>query len=340
MTIPTYKAVLNYEEDGITTISWVSDPATMVDMICFSEEDRDKYRFADEEKHMVTSVVMLADTKIYRRNGDFEYYITYEKDTLLQMCEKMLKDDTYKNISFEHDGHNIDPDIIRLVELYTVDENKKSPFNVPNGSIIATYKVNDNDVWELFKSGEIGGISLEGYFTTEEVKKYNNIKMSLKDKLKELFMKFSKVETDKAVLVWEGEGELEVGVEVTDENGEVIADGDYMTEDKVIVIADGKVAEIKDKEEEKPAEPAEPEKNEDTPAEPTEPATPDIFAEIAELKETIKALEATVATLTADVEAIKEKLAEPAAPSPEDEFKKQRDAIAEKYARLGAALKK
>ena len=90
MTIPTYKAVLNYEEDGITTISWVSDPATMVDMICFSEEDRDKYRFADDEKHMVTSVVMLADTKIYRRNGDFEYYITYEKDTLLQMCEKML----------------------------------------------------------------------------------------------------------------------------------------------------------------------------------------------------------------------------------------------------------
>lgn len=337
MTIPTYKAVLNYEEDGITTISWVSDPATMVDMICFSEEDRDKYRFADDEKHMVTSVVMLADTKIYRRNGDFEYYITYEKDTLLQMCEKMLKDNTYKNISFEHDGKNIDPDIIRLVELYTVDENKKSPFNVPNGSIIATYKVNDSDMWELFKSGEIGGISLEGYFSTEEVQKNSNIKMSLKDKLKELFMNFSKVETDKAVLVWEGEGELEVGVEVTDENGEVIADGEYMTEDKVIVIADGKVAEIKEKETVEGEDPTEPQMNEETTE--TTPATTDNSAEIAGMKETIMNLEATVETLKADVEALKAKLAEPAAPSPEDEFKKQRDAIAEKYARLGAALK-
>lgn len=337
MTIPTYKAVLSNAEDGITCISWVSDPATQIDMICFSDE-KNKYQFADEEKMMVSSVVMLADTKIYRRNGDFEYYITYEKDTLLQMCEKMLAEDTFKNISFQHNGKLLDPSLITLVELYTVDENKKSPFNIPTGSIVATYKVNDSEVWELFKSGEIGGISLEGYFNVEEIQKNSNIKMSLKDKLKELFMDFSKVETDKGVLVTEGE--LEVGVEVTDENGEVIADGDYMTEDKVIVIADGKVAEIKDKEEEKPAEPAEPEKNEDTPAEPTEPATPDNSAEIAELKETIKALEATVATLTADVEAIKEKLAEPAAPSPEDEFKKQRDAIADKYARLGAALKK
>ena len=41
------------------------------------------------------------------------------------------------------------------------------------------------------------------------------------------------------------------------------------------------------------------------------------------MKETIMNLEATVETLKADVEALKAKLAEPAAPSPEDEFKKQ-----------------
>lgn len=335
MTIPTYKAVLSSAEDGITCISWVSDPATQIDMICFSDE-KNKYQFADEEKMMVSSVVMLADTKIYRRNGDFEYYITYEKDTLLQMCEKMLKEDTFKNISFQHDGQLLDPSLITLVELYTVDDNKKSPFNIPAGSIVATYKVNDADVWDLFKSGEIGGISLEGYFNVEEIQKNSNIKMSLKDKLKELFMGFSKVETDKAVLVWEGEGELEVGVEVTDENGEVVADGDYMTEDKVIVIADGKVAEIKDKEEEKPAEPqtpAEPEKNEETPAEPAK----DWSEDIKTLQDSITALEATIATLTADVEALKEKLAEPAANGPEEEFKEIKNA--DKFTRIGTYLK-
>lgn len=57
--------------------------------------------------------------------------------------------------------------------------------------------------------------------------------------------------TDKAVLSWEGEEDLKQGDEVfvLSETGErsTPEDGEYATEDKIYVIAGGKVTEIKDK---------------------------------------------------------------------------------------------
>lgn len=63
----------------------------------------------------------------------------------------------------------------------------------------------------------------------------------------------AEVKTDKAVLVWHTEEDLKAGDEVfvANEEGEEVPaeDGDYLTEDgKVIVVAEGKVAEIKDAE--------------------------------------------------------------------------------------------
>lgn len=71
-------------------------------------------------------------------------------------------------------------------------------------------------------------------------------------KLSKALVKLSETKTDKGTLI--AESELEQGVEVfidDDEQGLVQAqDGEYKAEDKVIVVADGKVAEIKAIEEE------------------------------------------------------------------------------------------
>lgn len=68
-----------------------------------------------------------------------------------------------------------------------------------------------------------------------------------------LSITMGEVATDKATLIWDGEGELTEGTEVfiKDENEEVVsaADGDYKTaDDKTIKVADGKVTEIVDPE--------------------------------------------------------------------------------------------
>ena len=153
-----------------------------------------------------------------------------------------------------------------------------------------------------------------------------------------LLTKLGEVKTDKAVLTYDGDGELEVGMEVfveteADDTIEYMhpEDGEYIMEDgRTIVIKDGFVEEIKEKEmvDEPTTEPttepatenmAEPTEPMEPTTEPTEPAEPTFDAEAA-----YNELLAEVQTLKADLQELKDKvnsLLE--VPAEEDAFSKQ-----------------
>lgn len=156
----------------------------------------------------------------------------------------------------------------------------------------------------------------------------------LKSALKKLLVEMAKVSTDKGLLSYESEKELpEVGenIYLVDQEGneEVAADGEYRTDDKmVIVVKDGKVEEIRaEKEEEKPVEePVEmPVAEKLEVVEPVEPAPVDEkINSIPEpeknpLEEKITALEARLAAIEARLAALE---AEPAVTSAEETFKR------------------
>lgn len=147
-----------------------------------------------------------------------------------------------------------------------------------------------------------------------------NIKNKMKLLFKSIFTQFGSVVSDEGQqIIWEQDGELAEGYEVymeqEDENGELqyvpVPDGEYKVEDKIIVIADGKVSEIKEETtvepEEKPAE------MEETPAAeaPADPTTEEVVTTdeapfdpekaYAELKDMYDALKG-------EVEALKEQL--------------------------------
>lgn len=154
----------------------------------------------------------------------------------------------------------------------------------------------------------------------------------LKSALKKLLVEMAKVSTDKGLLSYESEKELpEVGenIYLVDQEGneEVAADGEYRTDEKmIIVVKDGKVEEIR-AEEEKPAEePVEMPVDEKLEVvEPVEPAPVDEKIDsIPEpeknpLEEKITALEARLAAIEARLAALE---AEPAVPSAEETFKR------------------
>lgn len=359
--LPLFEGILSEEQDGITCISFVSMPATEIDMILFNEQHQ--LQFADEEKHMISSVVMLADTKIYRRQGDFEFYITYSKDTLMKMCEKMLKDNTFNQISFEHNGHIIENGLINLVELYTTDEKKKSPFDIPDGSIVATYKVNDNELWEAIKESNLGGISLEGYFSLNEIKEQHfNKNNMIKDILKKFLTNFS--ETAVGDKKWLHDGELEVGTKVTNEDGSEVEDGEYTLEDGTkITIKDGAVENVEKPAEEttETSETSETETSEETETETTETETetettetetetteettseetttseePSLKAEIDALKAEIEALKNSIEEIKTSVN---EALTVPVAAPAIEEFEQATETPKNKAARILSALK-
>lgn len=251
--IPTYSALISDDNEGILVISLVDAPATETNWMCFKEQENIKFSIVNEDEHILAGVVMVADKPIYRIAPDgTEFYIVFSKDVIKRMAEKMLDDNTFNNIDIQHDGNIIPHDKVKLVELFIADEAKgikPNYLDVPDGSLLANYKIYDEQLWQMAKSGALNGFSLEGVFTTvryEQNKNNKHTKMSkIKEMLKSILVQLGEVNTDKGILTYDGD--LAVGVEVKNEDGSKPADGEYKLEDdKVIVVKDGFVEEIKE----------------------------------------------------------------------------------------------
>lgn len=336
-------------ETGLNAISLVENPAVEVDFLAFAKDESAVLQFADEERHIITGIALLADTPIYRIAPDrTEYYVRFTKDCIRQLVEKYFKFGLTNSVNIEHKKDQF-VDGVTMLESYLIDKERgicPSEFaSVPDGSWVVSYKVNNLDVWSKIKSGEVKGFSVQGLFRIIETKlemssnkpeeensentehqNKNNISLmsKLKEKIKALLMQYAAVSTDKGNLIYNTDM-LEVGSEVfvEDENGENVpaADGEYMLEDgRTIKVEGGKVTEIEAKEEETPAAPAMPAEEQmvdettETPAEPAAPAE----------DEKVAALEERVATLESQLADVIAKLAEiqttPAASPAEEEF--------------------
>ena len=149
-------------------------------------------------------------------------------------------------------------------------------------------------------------------------------------KLARMVMKFAEVETDKGLLTYEGE--LVVGNEVfIEKDGELIPaeDGEYVAEDKTIVVKDGKIAEIVMKEDEQPS----PEEEVMIEGEDVENPTDNTIKEdekdvrIAELESIIVEKDKEIESLKAEIEEMKTKLQMSTDKSPKEKMKEIEDAI-------------
>ena len=279
--IPVFDALITDEETGMMKISLVDDPAVMSNFQTFDAHRRmQMFAVANEEKRLVYGVVMRADFPIYRRDGFGEYYIIYRPETIRKMAEKYLVEGRQNLVNTMHET---DVDGVQMVQYFIKDTARgvsPSGFeDIADGSLFAEYHIVNDDVWAAVKSGEFKGFSLEGYFDLAPEKDIADVEEIVEDldgkferifkqtiinknmskinrfkaALAKLLAAFGNVTTDKGVLAWDGDKDLEAGdtvfIEDADGNRETAPDGDYITPDnKTIVVIDGKVSEIKDPE--------------------------------------------------------------------------------------------
>lgn len=254
MALPIYNALIKDSEDGIFAVSLVEYPATEFNWLAFNKEDERKklYFVNNEEQRIITSVLMVADTPLYRRQGDFEYYIVYDKETLKTMAEKVLMDNTLNNIDLEHNGEILEKGKVSARELFIKDTERgidpKGMEEVPDGSLMCSYKVNDDEIWTNIKEGTWKGFSLAGLFTIEEHNEMNykkNNKMSkiaqLKELLREILVEFSTIKTMNGQEIEVGSDELAEGVAIKCDNGEIIIE-----DGRKLIVKDGVIAGITD----------------------------------------------------------------------------------------------
>ena len=172
-----YKVKIDDDEQlGMDAISLVEFPAVEVDFLAFSK-DHNKIELTsfDEEKREITGVVCLADTPILRKNDEFGIHcILFDRDTIKKMMLRYFKNGLNNRVNIEHKGEMIEG--LTMIESYIKDSNRNvSPIefqDVTDGSWIATFKVENDEVWNQIKEDhKLRGFSLQGLFSYgEEVK--------------------------------------------------------------------------------------------------------------------------------------------------------------------------
>ena len=161
------------ELTGIDAISLVDVPAVQKNFLCFNEEKPVQMNFRDDTKHIITGVLCLADTPIYRNDERFgEYYVVFSKDTIQKMVERFAKSDLFRSVNLQHKDDSF-VDGIYMFESYIVNKERGiCPVefsDIPDGSWVGSYKVENPTLWEEIVNGnELNGFSLQGFFRLDE----------------------------------------------------------------------------------------------------------------------------------------------------------------------------
>lgn len=189
--LPIYKAVIEDETSGMFCISLVSEPAVQSNFLYFNEQRKPlQFKVDNEEKRVVTGVIMRANHPIYRIGiSGMEYYITFDKDTIEKMAEKWLKEGLQSNVNLQHNP-NAYVDGVLLKEVYFKDIQRGiNPMgfeDIEDGSLFGTYHILNDDVWNAVKDGTFKGFSLEGYFDTVEVETEESLLNDIMDLLNKI----------------------------------------------------------------------------------------------------------------------------------------------------------
>lgn len=168
-----FNIVINEDDNtGMDTISLVSQPAVGVNFLKFEEQKEIKKLSFDADKHIITGVVALAGIPIYRYNKEIgDYYVVFTSEVIEKMMIKYSKMNLNNSVDLQHNGKKVDGVIMFESYIYNKERNI-APVefgDIPDGSWIASFKVENEELWNEIKSGnELNGFSLAGLFAFAE----------------------------------------------------------------------------------------------------------------------------------------------------------------------------
>ena len=161
------------DNTGLDAISLVSTPAVEIDFLCFEKDDSIEISFsANEDKHIISGIALRADFPIYRRNGDYEYYVVFTKEIIRKIVNKYAKNGLFNSVNLQHNDHNFTNKAI-MIESYIIDKERGiCPIefsDIEDGSWYVSFHIEDEMLWNEIKNGkELNAFSVQGLFNLIE----------------------------------------------------------------------------------------------------------------------------------------------------------------------------
>jgi len=155
------------EQSGIEAISVVESPAIEENFVALNKHEI-LLKEVDSEKRILMGAALVPNKQIYRRNDktDEEYYIYFSEATVRKASELFFKKSNHQNATLEH-SENVEGTTI--VESWIVENSKQDKsaiygMDMPVGTWMVSMKIDNDEIYEKAKKGEVKGFSIEGYF--------------------------------------------------------------------------------------------------------------------------------------------------------------------------------
>jgi len=135
----------------------------------------ERFAIINEDQHIISGPLMLADELIYRNNEKFgEHYVKFSAETIKQIAIKFAKKKYNQNVNLMHDAKQ-KVDGVTMFESFIVDRQRGiMPMvefkDVADGSWFGSFYVENDEVWSAIKDGTYKGFSVEGLFDYEQPK--------------------------------------------------------------------------------------------------------------------------------------------------------------------------
>lgn len=172
--LPIYSLIIDENVDSdaeVQFVALVDRPAIEKNFLAFNNElqqNRTMFAIQNEEQRIITGALMLANTPIYRSDVNGEYYVIFQAEDIKKIAIKFFKKGYQQNVNLMHDSGKI-VDGLTMFESW-IKDNKRGVKamngfeNVPDGSWFGSFKVENEDVWQMIKDGKVKGFSVEGIF--------------------------------------------------------------------------------------------------------------------------------------------------------------------------------
>ena len=171
--IKKYKVGIDSETEAI---SMVTEPAIESDFVFLSKDNAIvKEAFSSDEKHMVYGAVLRPDFPIYRNDGENEYYLEFTSESIERMARDYMMNYRQGNVTIQHEEYANEVFMVESWIKQDMDKDKSVSVgldkSLPIGTWFCGFYVNNNDVWERIKSGELKGFSVEAMIDLEDFAK-------------------------------------------------------------------------------------------------------------------------------------------------------------------------
>ena len=262
MKYDIYRIKVNEDDDtGMIGMSLVDDPAMESNFLKFNKEKETVVvALKNEEgeyKQIVAGLALIPDLMIYRKNGEYEYYVYFTADDIEKIRNKFHKQKLTDVVNLQHSDVTVES---FLIESYIINsEERLSEVKAQGiedavlGSWYVQYKIDDADVFDKALDEDINGFSIEIKGELVEVQLHNikskNLIMSklnkiierFKDVLNEFEEVVAKIADTDTVVVYTEIGEM-VYKEVLDEDGnvnrEAIGEGEFILDNGMTIAVD------------------------------------------------------------------------------------------------------